>query len=42
MTAGSRALTFFDVLLAGAAVVIEGDETLHRPRRLVTIKPTRG
>jgi hypothetical protein len=29
-----RALAFFDVLLAGAAVVVERNETLHRPRQV--------
>jgi hypothetical protein len=27
-------LAFIDVLLAGAAVIIEDDETLHRPRQV--------
>ena len=29
-----RARAFFDVLLADAAVVIQGDETLHRLRQV--------
>ena len=29
-----RALAFFDVLLAGAAVVVEGNDALSRPRQV--------
>ena len=29
-----RALAFFDVLLAGAAVVVEGNDALGRPRQV--------